>query len=116
MNFNPSWLMRAGRADVTTPKLLDARFVATLENCVWLKRVERLQPELQPHLVREREVLEQRQVQVVDARAALGVPPEVAELTWRGLRERRGVEPPVTVRLSTSDRRPDRRGWCRTYR
>src|SRR5262249_57795291 len=28
-SFKPSWLIRAGRADVTTPKLADAMLVAT---------------------------------------------------------------------------------------
>ena len=44
-----------------------------------VERVERLQPELQPDSVRDREVLEQREIQVVHAGPAFGVPSEIAE-------------------------------------
>ena len=44
--------MRAGRADVTTPKFAAAMFVETFVELRVVQRVERLQPELQPHAAR----------------------------------------------------------------
>src|SRR5262245_52781362 len=56
--------------------------------------VERFQPELQPCAMREVEVLEHCQVEVVDTRPALGVSSECPERPWRGLCEGRRIEPP----------------------
>src|SRR6185295_9061409 len=58
-----------------------------------VERVERLQPELQSHLPGKLKVLEQREIEVVDAGAAFGISPEIPEFTQRWLRECRRVEP-----------------------
>ena len=100
--------MRAGRAAVTTPKLAAVRFVSTVCELRMVERVERLQPELQPDAARHREVLEQREIQIVHARSAFGVPSERAERAGRRLREGRGVEPAAHRPLARrSDLRPE---------
>ena len=81
--------MRAARADVTTPKLADEMFVDTFDELRMVQRVERLQPELQPNAAGQREILEQREIQVVHARPAFGIPSEVAERPGRRLSEGR---------------------------
>ena len=60
-----------------------------------VQRVERLQPELQPDCACDRDILEEREIQVVHPGSAFGVPSEIAECPRRRLREGRGVEPPT---------------------
>ena len=79
MNFNPNWLMRPGRADVTTPKFVRRQIRRHAVELRVVQRVERLEPELQPRAASELEVLEQREIQVVHSGPAQDVPPRGAE-------------------------------------
>ena len=87
--------MRAGRAEVTTPKLLAARFVSTFANCVWFSALNDSSRNCSRTPLCDREILEEREVQVVHPGAALGVSSQVTERAGRWLREGGGVEPPV---------------------
>src|SRR5688572_26665 len=59
-----------------------------------VQRVERLETQLQAYSASELEVLEHREVQIVDPWTAFGVASQIAESTLGGLLERRCIEPP----------------------
>ena len=94
-SFRPNWLMRAGRAAVTTPKLLAVRFVDDVVNCVWLNTLNDSSRNCSRTPRVDREVLEQREIQVVHSGSTFRVPSKRAVRPRRRLRERRRVEPPA---------------------
>ena len=94
-SFKPNWLIRAGRADVTTPKFAAVRFVDTVANCVWFSALNDSRRNCSRTPLVMREVLEKREIQVVHTGAALGISSEVSERAGRRLCERSRVEPPV---------------------
>ena len=117
VNFNPSWLMRPGRAriqdpesrtrNVTCPSPVELRVV---------EEIERLEPELQPHVAAGLEVLEQREIEVVDAGAAQDVASGVAELPESRLREGGRVEPLFDALVESDVRIADEVGAIGTER
>ena len=109
--------MRAGRADVTTPKLAAAMFVETFWNCVWFSALNDSSRNCNRTVVCQREILEEREIQVVHSGAALGVSSQVTERSGRWLREGGGIEPPVHGPVAgTRIPHEIRPGWCRRCR
>ena len=64
--------------------------------------VEKLSSELNFHLFRNREVLEQREIEVHAARSIENVPSRVPVLKLRGLNERSRIEPSAGSRIINS--------------
>ena len=87
--------MRAGRVLVICPNCGDVTFVLHAAELRMVEGIERLEPELEAQLLRNREVLEQRQVEVVDAGRAQDVATGAAKDARRWLREGALVEPLV---------------------
>ena len=111
MNFRPSWLIRPGRAEVTTPKLLDVRLVETPLNCVWLNALNDSSRNCSRVPFPSSKFLNSARSRLLTSGPAQGVASRRAEAPGGRLRERRRVEP--LRRWSgcrRRDRRRDRRG------
>ena len=91
--FAPSWTIRPGRADVTTPKFAEVMFCDTPANCGWLNALKASTRNCRRRVPGEGEVLEEAQIQVVDAGPSQDAAAGVAEGAERRLGEGGGVEP-----------------------
>src|SRR4051812_6675871 len=98
-----SYLVDACRSRAENPAEVLARHVGfNAGPLCMVERIERFEPELQPRVTCELDVLEERHVPVIDAGPAQRVAPDGAETAGSRLGERRRVEPCLLARAESA--------------